>query len=168
MTMIQLRSVALVVAALSAGPALAQGASPSPNPAANPAPAATPATPAVDSGRPSLDRVERHIADLRRRLAITPAQQPQWDAFASVMRQNAQRMQASYAERAAKMANLSAPDDMRSYAELARGHADDVQRLVPAFDALYATMTPEQKATADKTFQQFQSRGGRGGRGRPG
>ena len=164
MTTIRFRHAALVVAALAAGPALAQGTAPAPNPAANPAPSASLAAPAVTSARPSLDRVERHIADLHRRLAITAAQQPQWDVFAGVMRQNAQRMQAAYAERAAKVASLSAPDDMRSYAELARAHADDVQRLVPAFDALYATMTPEQKATADKTFQQFQGRGERGRR----
>ncbi len=116
-------------------------------------------------GAPSMDRVERHVADLKRRLMITPAQQPQWDTFTAVMRQNAKHMETLYSDRAAHAATLSATDDMRTYAELARAHADDLQKLVPSFDALYATMSAEQKANADKVFQQFQGRGER--RGRP-
>src|SRR5271165_5302127 len=34
--------------------------------------------------------VEAFIADMHQRLAITPAQEPQFDAFANVLRQNAQ------------------------------------------------------------------------------
>ena len=113
---------------------------------------------------PSMDRVERHITDLKQRLQITPAQQPQWDAFTGVMRQNAQHMATLYSDRAAHATILTAPEDMRTYAELARAHADDLQKLVPAFDALYAAMTPEQKANADKVFQRFQGRSERRGR----
>src|SRR5438105_2198234 len=36
--------------------------------------------------------IERQIVDLRRRLAITPAQQAQFDALAQAMRQNAEAM----------------------------------------------------------------------------
>ena len=128
------------------------------------APAAPPATPSAAAVSPSMDRVERHIVDLKRRLQITAAQQTQWDAFTTVMRANAQRMATLYADRAAHATALSAPDDMRTYAELARAHADDLQKLVPTFDALYASMAPEQKANADKVFQQFQGRGERRGR----
>jgi len=101
-------------------------------------------------------RVERHIAGLQRRLKITPAQQPQWDNFTSVMRQNASHMEAMQRARADKVATMTAPEDMRSYAEVVRAHADDLQRLVPAFEGLYAAMTPEQKAIADRTFHEFQ------------
>ncbi len=145
----------LAAAFLLTGAAVAQTAAP---PAA-PAPAI--ATPAPDGGQRAVQGVERHVTDLRRRLAITPAQQTQWDAFAGVMRQNAQRMQTAYTGRAAKAASMSAVDDIRSYAELARAHADDLQRLVTPFEALYASMSPEQKAAADKVFQQFQTRGER-------
>jgi len=100
-------------------------------------------------------QVERHIAGLQRRLKITPAQQPQWDTFTAVMRQNASHMEATQRARADKVATMTAPEDMRSYAEVVRAHADDLQRLVPAFDGLYAAMTSEQKATADRTFHEF-------------
>ena len=108
--------------------------------------------------------VERHIAGLQRRLKITPAQQRQWDAFTAVMRQNATHMESMQRERADKVAGMTAPEDMRSYADVTRAHAEDVQRLIPAFDELYAAMTSEQKAVADRTFHEFQ---GRGGRARP-
>ena len=109
--------------------------------------------------RGSAVQVERRIAGLQRRLKITPEQQPQWDAFAAVMRQNAAHIETLQRERADKMATMNASDDMRSYAEVARAHADDLQRLAAAFDTLYAAMTPEQKAAADQTFHQFQGRG---------
>ncbi len=46
---------------------------------------------------------------------------------------------------------------LRAYAATVQGHAADMQRLVPAFDALYATMTPDQRAAADRVFQQFEA-----------
>jgi protein CpxP len=104
-------------------------------------------------------QVERPIAGLQRRLKITSQEQPPWDAFAAVMRQNAAHIETLQRDRADKVATMSAPDDMRSYAGVARAHADDLQQLAAAFDTLYAAMTPEQKAEADRTFHQFQGRG---------
>ena len=123
-------------------------------------PTATPAQ-GTRPERGSMAQVERHIAGLQRRLKMTPAQQPQWEAFTAVMRQNATHMETLQRDRAERVTAMSAPEDMRSYAEVARAHADDLQRLVPAFDALYAAMTVEQKAVADHTFHEFQGRGSR-------
>jgi len=145
----------LLLAAITAfgGAAWAQGATAG-DPAAAPAQAARP-----EPG--SMAQVERHIAGLQRRLKIAPAQQPQWDAFTAIMRQNATHMETMQRDRAARVTAMTAPEDMRSYAEVARAHAEDLQRLVPAFDTLYAAMTPEQKTVADRTFHEFQGRGGR-------
>ena len=65
------------------------------SPPAAPAPAQEAAR---DSGPAS--RVEVRISDLQRKLHITPAQQPAFDAFAAVMRTNAQSMQQVFEERA--------------------------------------------------------------------
>lgn len=150
------RTLLLTAATLASGPVLAQGSE-----AGNPPSRATQA-PRPERG--SMAPVDRHIASLQRQLKITPAQQPQWDAFTAVMRQNAAHMETLQRERADKIASLSAPEDMRSYAELARSQAEDLQRLVPAFDELYASMSPEQKAAADHAFHESQ---GRGARARP-
>jgi len=137
----------LVTTTLLGNPAWAQ----------NPAPSAPAQTARPERG--GTVQVERRISGLQRRLKITPEEQPQWDAFAGVMRQNSARMETLQQERADKVATMSASEDMRSYADVARAHADDLQRLAAAFDTLYAAMTPEQKAEADRTFHQFQGRG---------
>ena len=136
----------LVTATVLGGPAWAQNAAPS-------APAQ-----ATRPERGAATQVEGRIAGLQSRLKITPAQQPQWDAFANVMRENAAHMETLQHERAGKVATMNASEDMRSYADVARAHADDLQHLAAAFDTLYADMTPDQKAAADRTFHEFQGR----------
>lgn len=149
----------VILGALST-PAFAQTATPAASPAAAAGAAAVGAAPngtTLDaSGKLAMTRVEQHITELYKRLAISPAQQPQWDKFAGVMRDNAQRMEASYTDRASHYATLSAVGDMKSYAAISRAHADNVDRLIPAFETLYSSMSAEQKAAADKTFQNFQ------------
>ncbi len=157
----QTRRVLTLLAAVTllSGPVFAQGTTPTDS-----ANTPTPAT-RSDHAKPErggMVQVERRITGLQKRLKITPEQQPQWDAFTAVMRQNAVHMEALQRDRADKVTTMTASEDMRSYADVARAHADDVQRLVPAFDALYAAMTPEQRATADRTFHEFQGRGGPG------
>ena len=148
----------LALAALTAlsGPVLAQGlAAPTPAPAAGSGALGNQGGNPEIAGQRAQARVEQHIAELRKRLAITPAQQPQWDAFATVMRQNAQDMERNYNERQSRR-SLTAVEDMRGYASITKLHADAVSRLIPPFEALYTSMSPEQKAAADKTFQNFQ------------
>jgi len=148
----------LAVVTLLGGQALAQGATP-----ADPSSASSPTRP--ERAKPEhggTAQVERRISGLQRRLKLTPEQQPQWNAFTDVMRQNAAHVEALQRDRAGKMTTMTASEDMRSHAEVARAHAEDLQRVAPAFDALYATMTPEQKVVADRTFHQPQSRGGPG------
>jgi hypothetical protein len=41
---------------------------------------------------------------------------------------------------------------MKSYAELAQMHADQMQKLSSAWSDLYAVLTPDQKQTADTLF----------------
>ncbi len=147
------RLLVLAAVSLAGGQVLAQGSTPA-DPSGAPAQAVRPE-------RGGMAAVEHHIAGLQRRLKITPAQQPQWDAFTAVMRQNAAHMETLQRDRADKVATMAAPEDMRSYAELARAHAEDLQRLVPAFNELYAAMSPEQKAIADRAFHEFQGRAAR-------
>ena len=107
-----------------------------------------------------LRRAEEVVAgrahSLHDRLHITPAQQPQWDAFAAVMMDNARHVAALHAQVA--QAAPSAPDDLRQYARETQAHAEDVQRLIGPFEQLYGTMSPEQKVIADRTFHEFAQR----------
>ena len=104
----------------------------------------------------ALEKVEQHIQDLHKRLAITPAEEAPWAAFADTMRQNAVMMEQSYKDWQGHAASMTALDEMRSYAAAARLHADSVDRLVPPFQALYEAMPPAQRVLADKTFAELQ------------
>ena len=99
------------------------------------------------------DRLEAHIARLHTRLMITADQEPAWTAFAQVMRDNGHAMEDTLKNRDSAK-TMNAVDDMQSYATIAQAHADGVQKLVPAFKTLYDGLTPEQKANADKVFDQ--------------
>jgi ribosome-binding ATPase YchF (GTP1/OBG family) len=99
------------------------------------------------------DRVEQRIADMHATLRITKAEEPQFDAFSQVMLDNAQGMDGLLTANSAKAATQTAPEMMQSYAQVARQHADDVQKLSAAFESLYAALTPDQKKSADDMFR---------------
>lgn len=130
--------------------------------AASPAPSA----PALPSSDRRAQRVERRVRDWHDRLRITPAQEGQWSAFATVMRENMQRMEAMHAEQRQAAATMTALDDMRSYARVTQAHADEIQRLIGPFEALYNSLSPEQRQIADQAFRSFQEREERGRRRR--
>jgi hypothetical protein len=111
------------------------------------------------------ERIERQLAMLHRRLAITAAQTPQWDAFALTMRENARHIAQVLSQRQQAAAARNAVDDLASYAAVERAHADDVQRLVSPFSDLYATMSESQKRTADAMFRRVEENAQRGGAG---
>lgn len=154
--------VALIVLALTA-PAAAQSGGATASSIEGSAASRTGPAQSDSADRRAMERVEAHIRDLHARLAITPAQEQQWAAFAGAMRQNAQAMERSHHDQTASSTGLPAIDALRSYAALSRLHADNVERLLPAFEALYQAMTADQRVSADRTLEQFQ-RAARGSR----
>ena len=97
--------------------------------------------------------VEKRINDLHRQLHITSAESTQWDQFAQVMRDNAKEIDQAYADRAQKLDSMSAVENMQSYAQIEQLRAQQVQKLVPAFQTLYASLSDQQKQTADALFR---------------
>jgi protein CpxP len=98
-------------------------------------------------------RVEQHIKQMHDQLDITAAEQPQWDQFAQVMRDNATQMSQAFSMRASKLASMNASDDMQSYAQVAQVHATNMQKLASAFQALYTTFPDQQRQVADSVFR---------------
>ena len=136
--------------------------------AQNQTPTAVEAAPAVKSAPPvtapaakpmarkpmsTTDRVEQHIKALHAQLRITSAQQSQWDQFAQVMRDNAKDMNQVLEQRRTSFATLNAADNMASYAQVAQQHAQDTQKLSTAFQALYGSLSDDQKKNADTVFR---------------
>src|SRR5215467_8558706 len=98
--------------------------------------------------------VDQRIRTLQSQLGITDAQMPLWTAFAQAMRDNAASTDALFTQRASAVASMSAVDNMRSYAQIARAYADNTEHLATAFDSLYASLTETQRRAADMLFRQ--------------
>jgi len=118
--------------------AMAQ-ASPAPTPAANAAPANS--------------HVEARIKSLHKALQITAAQEPQWQAVADVMRDNAKTIGALIEEREAKAKTMTAVEDLLAYEAIVDAHAAGVKKLMTAFETLYASLSDAQKKKADAEFR---------------
>ncbi len=138
-----------VAAPAAATPALA-------TPAAAPAVASTmPATPPpspkmlAESKRDAMMR-EKRIADMHKRLELTPAQENLWSAVASAMNENSAAVDKVTMTIPDK--KMSAVENMTIFEAMADAHAASLHRLLPPFSALYATMSDHQKQTADQMF----------------
>jgi hypothetical protein len=83
---------------------------------------------------------------------------PQWNNFAQAMRDNATSTDALFRQRASAAATMSALDNMKSYARVARAYADNTEALATAFEALYGVLTDQQKQTIDTLFRQEAAR----------
>ncbi len=152
---------ATMVALVAASPLHAQTPPPAPVPGAE-----APPSPnlSAEQRRTMNQRMDAHIRELHDSLRITPAQQPQWEAFAQVMRDNSRRMQDSVAASRTAYDRMTATDRMRFYADVSAQHAKDVVALVAPFQALYDSMSPEQKAHADEVFRAQAQRARKGDR----
>jgi periplasmic protein CpxP/Spy len=149
------RGVALAVF-LAPSIGLAQSAVPLPPTAApaTSAPAAASPSSAPSPSAATQAAVDQRIKMLQSQLGITEAQMPLWSAFAQAMRDNAAATDALFTQRAGAVATMNATDNMRSYAQIARGYADNTVRLATAFDSLYASLSDTQKQAADTLFRQ--------------
>jgi periplasmic protein CpxP/Spy len=142
----------MIVAALLGSVALAAPAWAQAPAGATPSPAAPVAPKPQQTAKQDAAGVDAHIGQLQKKLQITEQQKPQWDAFAQVMRDNATQFGVMTKSRHEKMKALNAVDDLRSYQEIAQTHADGLKRLTAAFQAVYDSMSPEQRKNADSVF----------------
>ena len=107
---------------------------------------------AAAGGETTERHVQARIKSLHDQLHITANQQQQWEAVAAVMRSNAKAIGELVRKRAQEAGTMSAVDDLRSYQQIAEAHADGLNKLVPPFEALYDTMSNDQKKNADVVF----------------
>jgi hypothetical protein len=119
--------------------------------AAPPPPTPAAATPALPQAMEQ--KIDAHINMLHKQLGITQAEEPQWIQFAQVMHDNATAMHDAFETRGTRLADMNAADNMQSYADLARVHASNMQALATSFQKLYASLSDEQKQTADAVFR---------------
>jgi osmotically-inducible protein OsmY len=129
---------------------------PAPTAGARPAPVAHNPRAATTTSR--VDRVEDRITMLHATLNITPAQEELWTNVTQVMRDNAKTMDALTKTRVDQAKTMTAVEDLKSYTEITKAHAEGLTKFVPAFEALYASMSDAQKAEANTMFRGHQRR----------
>jgi periplasmic protein CpxP/Spy len=98
---------------------------------------------------PPETNVETNIAELHQRLQISAAQEPQFEALANVMRQNARTMSG-----ASPPSNPNAVEGLRLAIQYGQEEINGMRRLLPALQALYTSLSPTQRQTADMIFRQ--------------
>ena len=112
------------------------------------------ATITLASARPShVEHAEARIKELQAKLHITQAQEDLWNHVTQVMRDNAKTLDALAQARSAHAQAMTALDDLKSYSEIADAHAEGLKKFIPAFEALYASMSDAQKQNADTLFR---------------
>jgi len=107
----------------------------------------------------AVEHTEAQIKLLEGELNITAAQKELWNNFTQVMRENAKdtdtrhdARQKARAERGENAKPRNAVEHMKSHMETTESHLDQMKKLIPPFEALYASMSDEQKKTTDKIF----------------
>jgi hypothetical protein len=144
---------AAVAALLLPAAALAQTAASPSAPSGAPA-ASSPLVSHPVAGATAEQRVEQHIRELHAQLRITAAEEPQWQQFANVMRDNARGMDQEFSQRMQQFPTMNALQNMQSYQRIAELHAQDIQKLAPAFAGLYNAMPEQQRLLTDRVFRQ--------------
>lgn len=91
-------------------------------------------------------RHDQHMADLKKDLQVTPAQEAGWSQFANAMRPPA--TMPAHPDREA-MARLTTPERIDQMQALHKQRQAGMDRRADATKAFYATLTPEQKKKFD-------------------
>jgi hypothetical protein len=99
------------------------------------------------------DYTEAQIKQLQGTLKITADQQELWDNLTQVMRENAKDMDALTKERAENTKSMNAVEHMKLHSEITKAHLDQLEKLIPPFEAFYSSMSDEQRKITDTIFR---------------
>ena len=100
---------------------------------------------------------DSHLSDLKAQLKINTSQEAAWQAFATQAKTQAASMQAMRAQM--QQDSGTAPERMAQRTTAMQQRAAGMATMTTAFSALYAVLTPEQKAIADQNVGMMSHRG---------
>lgn len=69
------------------------------------------------------------------------------------MRENAKEMDALTKDMAENTKDMNAVERMKFHSQITEAHLNQQKKLIPVFEALYASMSDEQKKKTDTLFQ---------------
>lgn len=105
----------------------------------------------------AVEYAETQIKQLEGALNITEAQKESWNNLTRVMRENAKDMDAftdtHTKERAESTKTMNAVERMKFHSEITKMQLDQLEKLIPPFEAFYSGMSDQQKNITDLVFQ---------------
>ena len=138
-----------MASALHAQPVPGQGPPPGMGPMGMHGPQGMPGARGPGANFDPAAMVDARLARAKAALNITAAQEEAWTAFAGFVKKQAEAMKKVRAAAIAET-NTKAPDRMDQYVAMAQLHLDNAKAMKSNVIALYAVLTDEQKAIADK------------------
>jgi hypothetical protein len=101
----------------------------------------------------AIEYTEAQIKQLQGSLNITEDQKELWNNLTEVMRENAKDMDALNKERTENTEPMNAVEHLKFHSQITQAHLDQMNKLIPSLEALYVSMSDEQKKTMDTTFR---------------
>lgn len=100
----------------------------------------------------AVEYTESQIKQLQGTLTITAEQEPLWNNLTQVMRENAKDMDAIRKERSENTEPMSAVEQMKFHSKITQAHLDQMNKLIPTFEAFYASLSDQQKNITNMVF----------------
>jgi hypothetical protein len=105
----------------------------------------------------AVAHTEAQIKQLQGALNVTEDQKELWDNLTKVMRENAKDMEAFSDARAKERAEgtktMNAVEHMKLHSQITKAQLDQMEKLIPPFEAFYSSMSDEQKNITDTIFR---------------
>ena len=125
-------------------------------PGPGPGPGAGGPGPSGDTRARMHERMDRHIADIKAKLKLTPDQEDLWTNYVTAMKPSAD---ARWPDRAS-LEKLTTPDRLDKIRDLRKQRDAEMDKREAATRAFYAKLTPEQKKIFDtSTGPHYRNRG---------
>jgi hypothetical protein len=101
----------------------------------------------------AVEHTEGRIKMLQSTLKISESQQTLWNNLTAVMRENAKEMDALSKDRAENTKGMNAVEHLKFHTQTTEAHLAQQKRFITPFEALYTSMTDEQKQITDTIFR---------------
>jgi len=101
----------------------------------------------------AVEQTEARIKQLQGALKITDAQEGLWNNLTQVMRENAKDMDAFTKDKAEKAKTMNAVEHLKFHSQITETHLAQLKKFIPPFEALYSSMSDEQKKITDTLFR---------------
>jgi hypothetical protein len=104
----------------------------------------------------AYERVDGQLAFLKTELRITAAQEPQWNVFANIFRTNKEKQSQNCRmaqEQSRSMMSASLPESIKMKEDQLSDQLESLRVLDAALQPLYASLSKEQKRTADEILK---------------